>query len=48
MDMFHISTEAEWYALPRDERERKVAYVLSKSLIHAVVSYENVHIKSKP
>lgn len=47
MDLFGISTETEWHALPRDERCRKVGYVMSKSLIHIISSYENIHIKSK-
>ncbi len=47
MDRFGIATEADWQALPRDERARKVAYVMATTLIHTITSYEASHIKSK-
>jgi len=47
MDTFQISTEDAWHALPRDERARKVAYVLSKSLISVITQYEAIHVKGK-
>lgn len=47
MDTFGVSSEADWQSLPRDERARKVAYCISKSLISAIVNYESSHIKSK-
>lgn len=48
MDTFDISTEAEWNALPRDERARKVAYVMSKSIVNSISQYEAGHDGNKP
>ena len=47
MDIFGIPTEDAWHALPRDERARKVGYVMSKSLISVITQYEAIHVKSK-
>ncbi len=46
MIRYGIQTEAEWYALPLDERERKVAYVITSNLIDSITHYEAAHAKS--
>jgi hypothetical protein len=46
MIRYGIRTEADWYALPLDERERKVAFVMASNFIDSVSSYEAAHAKS--
>jgi hypothetical protein len=46
MIRYTIKSEAEWYALPLDERERKVAYVMASNLIDNITQYEAAHAKS--
>lgn len=46
MIRYNIRTEAEWYALPLDERERKVAFVVASNLIDSITQYEAAHAKS--
>lgn len=47
MDTFKIPTEEMWSALPRDERARKVAYVLAHNIIENVAVYEAAHKGNK-
>lgn len=46
MIRYGIKSEAEWYALPRDERIRKVAYIMCDNLISRISNYEAAHAKS--
>ncbi len=46
MIRYNIKSEADWYALPLDERERKVAFVVSSNFIDSVTQYEAAHAKS--
>jgi len=47
MDTFNIPSEDAWHALPRDERARKVGYVMAAAMVEAISQYESVHVKSK-
>lgn len=40
MAHFGIPTEAAWLALPRDERARKVAFLMAQNFISSVQTYE--------
>lgn len=46
MIRYNIKSEAEWYTLPLDERERKVAFVMASNFIDSVTQYEAAHAKS--
>lgn len=46
MIRYGIRTEAEWYALPYDERARKIAYIMASNLIQNISNYEAAHAKS--
>lgn len=46
MIRYGIKSEAEWYALPYDERARKIAYIMASNLIQNISNYEAAHAKS--
>lgn len=45
MIRYGIKSEAEWYALPYDERARKIGYVMTSNLIQNISNYEAAHAK---
>ena len=46
MIRYGIKSETEWYALPYDERARKIAYIMATNLIESITHYEAAHAKS--
>lgn len=47
MALFKIPNEDAWYALAREERARKVAYIQASQIIDAVQGYEAAHKGNK-
>lgn len=43
MHEYSIPTEAIWLSLTRDERARKVAYIMASNLMSNIQSYEATH-----